>query len=81
MPQTTRRKPPVTQKPIPIAQDPKPQDINHWGREGEKMNPNMPNQPQPNPLPNQQPQQQQQTPFQHRGSMGLQIPYQNPPQG
>ena len=48
--------------------DKRPQNANKWGREGEKMNPDMPPQQQ---------QQQQQTNFQHRGGAGLQIPYQN----
>ena len=44
----------------------RPNDINKYGREGEKMNPDIPQQSQ-----------QQPTNFQHRGNMGLQLPYPN----
>ena len=50
----------------------RPQDKTHWGREGEKMNPNM---------PPQQGQGGQQPIFQHRGGQGLQVPYNQNPYG
>ena len=56
------------QKTKPTTPVERPADINKYGREGERMNPNAPPQ-----------QQQQQSNFQHRGNMGLQLPYPNDP--
>ena len=57
----------VPQTKVPTKPVERPADINKYGREGEKMNPNIPPQQQ----------QQQTSNFQHRGNMGLQLPYPN----
>ena len=57
----------VPQTKVPTKPVERPADINKYGREGEKMNPNIPPQQQ----------QQQSSNFQHRGNMGLQLPYPN----
>ena len=67
-------KSPAVTQPKKVPQNVRPPNVNKWGREGEKMNPNLP--------PKQQQQQmapppQQQSPFQHRGANGVQIPYPN----
>ena len=68
---TKSTKAPKVIQPKKVQQNVRPQNMNKWGREGEKMNPNSPpNQPN-------SPQQQQQSAFQHRGANGVQLPYPN----
>ena len=68
---TKPTKAPKVIQPKKVQQNVRPQNMNKWGREGEKMNPNSPpNQPN-------SPQQQQQSAFQHRGANGVQLPYPN----
>ena len=65
-------RPPAVISPKKAPQNVRPQSLNKYGREGEKMNPNFPANPQNPP-----PQQQQPSAFQHRGMNGVQIPYPN----
>ena len=58
-------------QPKKVQQNVRPQNMNKWGREGEKMNPNSP------PNQSNSPQQQQQSAFQHRGANGVQLSYPN----
>jgi len=69
---TKPTKAPKVIQPKKVQQNVRPQNMNKWGREGEKMNPNAP----PN-QPNSPQQQQQQSAFQHRGANGVQLPYPN----
>ena len=59
-------------QPKKVQQNLRPQNMNKWGREGEKMNPNSPPNQQNSPQ-----QQQQQSAFQHRGANGVQLSYPN----